>query len=117
MGNNVLLQFDKASKTFLDAKHRPIAALQEVSFSVHLGEFVTLVGPSGCGKSTLLRLAAGLEMATSGAVLYQGQPVTCPDLERGFVFQSYNAFPWLTVGENVGFGLRKESHNSRQKEI
>jgi NitT/TauT family transport system ATP-binding protein len=118
MGSDVLLQFDKASKTFPGAKERLVTALQEISFSVHRGEFVTLLGPSGCGKSTLLRLAAGLEMASSGTVLYQGQPVTGPNLERGFVFQSYSAFPWLTVKENTGFGLRQEeSDGSREKEI
>jgi NitT/TauT family transport system ATP-binding protein len=117
MGTDVLLQFDRASKTFLGANHRSLIALQEISFSIHSGECVTLIGPSGCGKSTLLRLAAGLDVATSGIVLYQGQPVTGPDLERGFVFQSYNAFPWLTVSENTGFGLQKESDRSREKEI
>ncbi|MGD0226990.1 MAG: ABC transporter ATP-binding protein [Terriglobia bacterium] len=117
MGENALLQFDKASKMFLDTKRHPFIALEEVSFSVRAGEFVTLIGPTGCGKSTLLRLAAGLEMATSGAVLYQGRRIAGPDLERGFVFQSYNAFPWLTVSENVGFGLRDESDSLRHREI
>ena len=118
MGSDVLLQFDNAAKTFLGAKGRPVTALQEISFSIHRGEFVTLIGPSGCGKSTLLRLAAGLEMASSGAVVYEGQPVIGPELERGFVFQSYSAFPWLTVRQNIGFGLRKEnSDGSREREI
>lgn len=114
MGNNALLQFDRTSKTFTGAKRHPIVALQEISFSIRHGEFVTLLGPSGCGKSTVLRLAAGLETATSGTVLYQGQPINSPSVDRGFVFQSYSAFPWLTVCENTGFGL---SGDSRQKEI
>ena len=117
MGNNALLQFDRASKSFTGAKGHPIVALEEISFSIHHGEFVTLLGPSGCGKSTVLRLAAGLEAPTTGSVLYNGRPIQGPSLDRGFVFQSYSAFPWLTVSENTGFGLSRESGDSRHNEI
>jgi NitT/TauT family transport system ATP-binding protein len=117
MTSDVLLQFDKASKTFLGRQQRPVAALQEISFSVREGEFVTLLGPSGSGKSTILRLAAGLETATSGAVTYQGRPITGPGLDRGFVFQSYSAFPWLTVRENTAFGLSKGTGDGKQREV
>ncbi len=115
--SNVLLQFESASKTYLDDKYRKVQALENVTFSVRVGEFVSIIGPSGCGKSTLLRLAAGLETASSGEVLYRGQPVTRPDPERGFVFQSYNAFPWLTVRENIAFGLGARAGNSREDKI
>ncbi len=115
--NEVLLQFENACKSFVSAKGQNVPALHEVSFSVHRGEFVTLIGPSGCGKSTLLRLAAGLEAVTAGNVLYDRKSVTGPGLERGFVFQSYSAFPWLTVRENIGFGLGKERHSSGEHEI
>ncbi len=117
MTSDVLLQFESASKSFASTKGQNVPALQQVSFSVHRGEFVTLIGPSGCGKSTLLRLAAGLELATGGNVTYDGKPVTGPGLERGFVFQSYSAFPWLTVRENIGFGLPKETHGSGKQDI
>ncbi len=117
MANEVLLQFENASKSFVSSKGHSVIALQQISFVIHRGESVTLIGPSGCGKSTLLRLAAGLEVATSGNVLYDGRPVTGPGLERGFVFQSYSAFPWLTVKENVGFGLPQELHSSREQEV
>jgi ABC-type nitrate/sulfonate/bicarbonate transport system ATPase subunit len=112
MANDVLLEFDNASKSFLSSKGHDVVALQRISFSIRRGEFVTLIGPSGCGKSTLLRLAAGLELASSGKVLYDGEPVTAPAQERGFVFQSYSAFPWLTVRENVAFGLAKKLRGS-----
>jgi NitT/TauT family transport system ATP-binding protein len=112
MANDVLLEFDNASKSFLSSKGHDVVALQQISFSIRRAEFVTLIGPSGCGKSTLLRLAAGLELASSGRVLYDGKPVIAPAQERGFVFQSYSAFPWLTVRENVAFGLAKELRGS-----
>ena len=117
MSNSSLLQFDRASKTFQGAKKHPIVALQEITFSISHGEFVTLLGPSGCGKSTALRLAAGLETATTGTVLYQGQPIGGPSVDRGVVFQSYSAFPWLTVRENTGFGLSQHSGDSREQEV
>lgn len=104
-GPNILLRFENASKVYLDNKYRPVHALEDMTFTVRAGEFVSVIGPSGCGKSTLLRLAAGLERANSGTVLFNGSPVNGPDRHRGFVFQSYNAFPWLTVRENIAFGL------------
>ncbi|MGC2112843.1 MAG: ABC transporter ATP-binding protein [Candidatus Korobacteraceae bacterium] len=117
MTSDALLQFDKASKTFLGRKQRPVLALQDISFYVRNGEFVTLLGPSGSGKSTILRLAAGLETANSGAVTYQGRPVSGPSLDRGFVFQSYSAFPWLTVRENTAFGLANRSEDGQEQEV
>ena len=117
MASAVLLQFDRASKSFTSSKGHPVVALEDVTFPVHHGEFVTLIGPSGCGKSTLLRLAAGLEMPTAGSVSYLSQPITGPGLERGFVFQSYSAFPWLTVSENVGFGLPNDHDGVRTLEV
>lgn len=116
MVSRVLLQFENVSRAFVSSQGHSVTALQPISFSIKRGEFVTMIGPSGCGKSTLLRLAAGLDTPTGGNVLYDGQPITGPSMERGFVFQSYSAFPWLTVRQNVGFGLREQS-NRREEEI
>ena len=81
-----------------------VEALAGIDFSVRRGEFLTVVGPSGCGKSTLLSLIAGFAAPTSGAVLFEGKPVSGPDPARGVMFQEYALFPWRTVAGNVEFG-------------
>ncbi len=70
------------------------------------GELVAFLGPSGCGKTTLMRMAGGLERPTSGRILLNGEALGAPDRRRGMVFQSYSAFPWLSVRENVAYGMR-----------
>jgi ABC-type nitrate/sulfonate/bicarbonate transport system ATPase subunit len=85
----------------------PTLALRPVDLDVAKGEFVAILGPSGCGKSTLLRIVAGLDRATAGTVTLEGRAVTGPGAERGMVFQSYTLFPWLTVAQNIRFGLRE----------
>lgn len=89
-------------------KREPTQALAETSLAVADNDFVAILGPSGCGKSTLLRIVAGLDHATSGRVMLDGQPVRAPGADRGMVFQSYTLFPWLTVRENIAFGLREQ---------
>jgi ABC-type nitrate/sulfonate/bicarbonate transport system ATPase subunit len=82
-----------------------VTALDNVSLSVQEQEIVTLVGASGCGKSTLLNLIAGFETPTVGNILLDGQPVKGPGPDRGVVFQQTALFPWLSVEDNIGFGL------------
>jgi len=86
----------------------PTLALQPTSLQVAHNDFITVLGPSGCGKSTLLRIVAGLDTPSTGRVLLDGQPVVGPGADRGMVFQSYTLFPWLTVRENICFGLREK---------
>jgi NitT/TauT family transport system ATP-binding protein len=95
---------DGVSKVFAD-KRREVIALQNTSFTVKPSEFVTLLGPSGCGKSTILKIVAGLEQPTSGRVLLDGREISEPSRDRGMVFQTYTLFPWLTVRQNIEFGL------------
>jgi ABC-type nitrate/sulfonate/bicarbonate transport system ATPase subunit len=85
----------------------PTVALQATDLAVAENDFVTILGPSGCGKSTLLRIVAGLDRQTAGEVLLEGQRISGPGADRGMVFQSYTLFPWLTVRDNVCFGLRE----------
>ena len=78
---------------------------KNISFSIKQGEFVSFIGPSGCGKSTLLNIISGLIKPYSGNVYKDGNEVTAPDKDLGFVFQDYSLFPWLSVKNNVAFGL------------
>ena len=87
---------------------RTLRVFDNVSFSVHEGEFVCIIGPSGCGKSTLLNLSAGLDQASGGAVYVDGHAVNGPGLDRGVVFQEFALMPWLTVAGNIEFGLKSK---------
>jgi NitT/TauT family transport system ATP-binding protein len=86
----------------------PTRALEPTSLEVGDNDFVTILGPSGCGKSTLLRLVAGLDQPTTGRIVLDGKPISAPGPDRGMVFQSYTLFPWLTVADNIAFGLREK---------
>lgn len=96
--SDVTRRFDLAGNAFV--------ALDRFSLDVADGEFVTVVGPSGCGKSTALNIAAGLLASSEGEVSIDGKSVDGPGPERGMIFQQYALFPWLTVRQNVEFGLR-----------
>lgn len=94
-----------------------IHVLERINFEVKEGEFVCIVGPSGCGKSTLLNIIAGFLPSTRGEILVEGQPVTGPDPRRIFVFQENGVFPWLTVQDNIGFGLLQKSEAERKQTV
>ena len=85
---------------------RDMVALQGIDLAIPQGQFVCLLGPSGCGKSTLLNAVAGFAPPTTGTITAGGRLVTGPGPERGMVFQEYALFPWMTVADNIGFGLR-----------
>lgn len=93
----------------------PTRALEPTNLSVADNDFVTILGPSGCGKSTLLRMVAGLDTPTTGRIVLDGKPITGPGADRGMVFQSYTLFPWLTVSENISFGLRERGVSTRER--
>jgi len=89
-------------------KNGVVKALENITFDVKPGEFVSIIGPSGCGKTTLLNIVAGFIQPTSGKVLVDGEEVRGPGPDRGVIFQQYAVFPWLTVYENVEFGLKNK---------
>ena len=91
-------------KVFKTAE-RDVVALQDINLEIPQGQFVCLLGPSGCGKSTLLNAVAGFAPPSSGSITADGQLVTAPGPERGMVFQEYALFPWMTVADNIAFGL------------
>ncbi|MDX2100541.1 MAG: ABC transporter ATP-binding protein [Leptolyngbyaceae cyanobacterium bins.59] len=99
------LEIQGLSKTF-QSRGKTIVALQDINLSLAPREFVCIVGASGCGKSTLLNIIAGLMPPTTGAVRVDGQVVLGPGSDRGMVFQSYTLYPWLSVANNVAFGLK-----------
>ena len=107
----VILEVKDLNKIYKTAKGE-VVALKNVNFKTHKREFVCVIGPSGCGKSTLIRILAGLESHTSGEVLLDDKPVSGPGRDRGMVFQGYTLFPWLSVKQNVMFGLKMNNIGS-----
>jgi NitT/TauT family transport system ATP-binding protein len=104
------LRVSNLSVTYIDRKGNRTEAVRDVSFDVYdkpdSGEIIVFLGPSGCGKSTILKAVAGLLPPTEGEVLVDGKPVTDVGRDRGMVFQAYTSFGWLTVRDNVEYGLR-----------
>jgi NitT/TauT family transport system ATP-binding protein len=98
------IQINGVNKVFA-SEDRQVVALQDINLDIPRGQFTCLLGPSGCGKSTLLNAVAGFSPPTSGTILVDGTPVAAPGPDRGMVFQEYALFPWMTVEQNVGFGL------------
>lgn len=95
-----------------------VTAIEDVNIKVNDNEFVCLVGPSGCGKSTVLRMLAGLDFPTGGKIQIDGRDITGPGADRGMVFQSYTLFPWMTVEDNIKFGLKlKKMDKKAMQEI
>lgn len=101
-----MLELKAVSKIFIQPDGAAVEAVHSISALIHEREFVVFVGPSGCGKTTLLKLVAGLEQPTEGEVIFNGEKISMTGRDRGMVFQDFALFPWLTVRENIAFGLR-----------
>jgi len=105
-------------KTFTQPDGQQVVALDQVNAHIDPGEFICLIGPSGCGKSTFLRLLAGLISPDEGELLLDGSPIVGAGYERGLVFQDPTLFPWLTVYENVAFGLKvRNTYKEKKDEV
>ncbi|MBL8358947.1 MAG: ABC transporter ATP-binding protein [Rubrivivax sp.] len=100
--------FDHVSVDFT-TDHGPLRVVDDVSLTVSENEFICIVGPSGCGKTTLMNIMAGFVPVTSGRATLDGRPIEGPGRDRGVIFQEYGVFPWLTVEQNILFGLRLRS--------
>lgn len=105
----------KVGKSF-DVDGRKMVAIEEIDLDIAENEFVSIVGTSGCGKSTLLNMVGGLDEPSSGQILIDGKPVNGPGRDRGFVFQSYSLFEWMTVEGNIRFALEKSAMPAREKD-
>ena len=101
-----LIEASSVTQIFAASDGEPSWALKNASLAVSPGEFVCIIGPSGCGKSTLLHMIAGFLKPTEGALRFRGRPIEAPGPERGVVFQEYALFAWMTVRQNVEFGLK-----------
>jgi NitT/TauT family transport system ATP-binding protein len=118
-GDNHVIRVEAVSKLFRTPSEGAIRALQDISLNVPYGEFVTVVGPSGCGKSTLIKLIAGFSAPSSGRIFYEGKEVRGLNTRVGYVPQESKLFPWLTVEENVGFGLdsKRFPRSERERQV
>ena len=107
------------SVTYIGRGGEKTEAVRDVSFDIldkpGQGEIVVFLGPSGCGKSTILKAVAGLLPPTKGGVLLDGQPIGGPSQDRGMVFQAYTSFGWLTVQENVEYGLKLRGVDAKER--
>jgi ABC-type nitrate/sulfonate/bicarbonate transport system ATPase subunit len=115
-----VLELRKVGKTFVNPDGQEFQAIRDVNLTVPdlpgRGEFRVFLGPSGCGKSTILNIVAGILTPTTGQALLRGKPIAGPGPDRGMVFQSYSSYPWLTVLENVAFGLRLRGVAKEERE-
>ncbi len=114
MTASAILQVQNVSKIFEAGDHN-VQALDSVCFDVFPHEFLCIVGPSGCGKSTLLRILDGLDLASSGQVLFKGQPVTEPSPKISMIFQTFALLPWKNVRENIELGLEAQGVALRER--
>lgn len=96
---------------------KDVIALKDINLEIKAGEFVCLLGPSGCGKSTLLNAVAGFALPSAGEITVEGKKITGPGPERGMVFQEYALFPWMTVAQNIAFGLEVQKKDKAEIDL
>lgn len=109
-----LLKIEGLYKYFSVDKKK-VEILKNINLNIKEGEFITIVGHSGCGKSTLLKIIAGLVDYQIGSVTNNGAPIAGPDIDRGMVFQEHRLLPWLSIKDNIGFGLTNKTKQEKDK--
>ncbi|RTL72700.1 MAG: ABC transporter ATP-binding protein [Hyphomicrobiales bacterium] len=107
--------FDHVSVRF-PTERGQMQVVEDVSYAIADREFVSIIGPSGCGKTTMMNIVAGFMTASAGSVTLDGRPIAGPGPDRGVIFQEYGIFPWLTVKENIAFGLKLRANRTDEKE-
>jgi NitT/TauT family transport system ATP-binding protein len=107
--DSVSVRFDKPTGGYMQV-------VDDVSYSIHDREFVSVIGPSGCGKTTMMNIVAGFMKPSSGTVMLDGKPIDGPGPDRGVIFQEYGVFPWLSVKENIAFGLKLRANRTSPEE-
>lgn len=118
MVGNISIQNVRKEFVNQDSSQENIVALNDFTLDIRPGTFVSLIGPSGCGKSTLLRMIGGLELPSSGSIVLDGKEILKPGSDRGFAFQGSNLFPWLTVEQNIAFGLKaRHIYKNNKKDV
>ena len=110
------IEIKNINKSF-EGKNKNLSVLEDINLTINDGEFICLLGPSGCGKTTLLRLIAGLEHPSSGEIIANGEVVKKPSGDRAVIFQQYSLFPWLTVLQNVTFGLEMTKKGTKEENV
>jgi NitT/TauT family transport system ATP-binding protein len=111
----VLAGFDHVSMVF-QTPNGPLKSVDDVTYDIREGDFVSVIGPSGCGKTTMMNMLAGFQKPTAGTVTFEDKPIVGPGPERGVIFQEYGVFPWLTVKDNIAFGLGLHASRVSAKE-
>lgn len=106
----VRARFENVSLAFDTSKGR-MQVVNDVTYDIYDGDFIAVIGPSGCGKTTMMNMLAGFQKPTTGRVIFDGRDVEGPGSERGVIFQEYGVFPWLTVKENIAFGLKLRANH------
>ena len=110
------IEIKNINKSF-EGKNKNLSVLDNINLTINDGELICLLGPSGCGKTTLLRLIAGLEHPTSGEIIANDEVVKGPSGDRAVIFQQYSLFPWLTVLQNVTFGLEMTKKGTKEENV